>query len=190
VRQCYGTAELGLVAYETEDPAHGLAIDEDVIVEIVRAGGTEPVPDGEVGEVVVTTFHHHLPLIRLGTGDLSAIVTEPADGAGRTARRLRGWMGRADQTTKVRGMFVHPHQIASVERTIAEIGKARLEVEETDGIDSMRLVCEVVEAGDALADRIGEAVRAACGLRAEVRLVAPGSLPNDGKVIDDRRPAP
>lgn len=190
VRQCYGTAELGLVAYETEDPAHGLAIDEGCIVEIVRPGTGDPVPDGEVGEVVVTTFDPHYPLIRFATGDLSAVIADPKDGRGRTARRLRGWLGRADQTTKVRGQFVHPRQVAAVGKAVPEVTKARLEVDEDGGRDRMTILCEVETPGDPhLAGRIEEAVRASTGLRAEVRLVAPGALPNDGKVIDDRRTA-
>ena len=188
VRQCYGTAELGLVAYETDDISQGMALDEECIVEIVRPGTGEPVAPGEVGEVVVTTFSAGYPLIRFATGDLSAIAPVVEDEAGRTAQRLKGWMGRADQSAKVRGMFIHPSQVAAAIKGFPDIAKARLEITETEGRDAMRLLCETTAAPDsALIERVAEAAREACKLRAEVAFVAPGALPNDGKVIDDRR---
>jgi phenylacetate-CoA ligase len=183
--QCYATADLGLIAYET--PARdGLVIDEEVIVEIVRPGTGDPLPQGEVGEVVVTVFNPDYPLIRFATGDLSAIMPGPSP-CGRTNRRLRGWLGRADQTTKVKGMFVHPGQIAKVAKAHPEIGRARLVVDQADGRDRMTLRCEVAAAAPALAEAIAASLRAVTGLAGEVELVAAGSLANDGKVIDDRR---
>jgi len=186
VKQCYGTAELGLIAYETGAPDNGMVIAEDCIVEIVRPGTGEPVAEGEVGEVVVTTFDETYPLIRFATGDLSAIM--PGQSAcGRTNARLKGWMGRADQTTKVRGMFVHPQQVANVIRRFPAVLRARLEVSETGGMDELRLLCET-DGGDAqLAEALREAIRAECRLRGDVAFIAPDTLPNDGKVIDDKR---
>jgi phenylacetate-CoA ligase len=183
--QSYGTADLGLVAYET--PAReGLVVDEGVLVEIVRPGTGDPVPAGEVGELLVTTFNPDYPLIRFATGDLSAIMpgTSPC---GRTNRRLRGWLGRADQTTKVKGMFVHPSQIAEVLRRHPEVGRARLMVERADGLDRMTLHCELAAPAEGLAAAIEASLRAVTGLRGKARLAAPGTLANDGKVIDDRR---
>ncbi len=182
VRECYGTAELGLVAYEVEG-VEGLVLDEDVIVEIVRPGTGDPVPDGDVGEVVVTTFSHHYPLIRFATGDLSMLLP-PADGS-RTNARLKGWMGRADQTAKVRGMFVRPTQIAAALAKVEGARKARLEITEDGGHDNARLLVEAPT--DAIVDGLADAVRTTCGIRAEIVVVASGSLPNDGKVIDDQR---
>jgi phenylacetate-CoA ligase len=186
--QCYATADLGLIAYET--PARdGLVVDESVIVEIVRPGTDRPVPEGEVGEVVVTAFNPDYPLIRFGTGDLSAVLPGESP-CGRTNSRLRGWLGRADQAVKVRGLFVQPSQVADVLARHPEIGRARLAVSSAGDRDRMVLVCETAAgAAPDLGEAIGESVRAVTGLRAEVELVAPGSLPNDGKVIDDRRPA-
>ncbi len=185
VTQCYGTADLGLIAYET--PAReGLVADEDVLIEIVRPGTGDPVPDGEVGEVVVTSFNPAYPLIRFGTGDLSAVLAGQSP-CGRTNLRIKGWMGRADQTAKVKGMFVHPEQVAAVLARHGEIKKARLVIDRDGDSDAMTLHCEVADAGDGLADRIADSVRAACQLKGAVTLVAPGSLPNDGKVIDDVR---
>lgn len=183
--QCYATADLGLVAYES--PAReGLILDEAVIVEIVRPGTGDPVPEGEVGEVVVTVFNPDYPLIRFATGDLSAILpgTSPC---GRTNMRIKGWMGRADQTTKVRGMFVHPQQVHEALRRCAARGRARLVVSQEDGRDAMRLLLEAESTPEGLAARLAEALRAVTGLRGEIELVVPGTLPNDGKVIDDRR---
>ena len=186
VLQCYGTADLGLVAYESE-AAEGMILDESVIVEIVRPGTGDPVSDGEVGEVVVTTLNTDYPLIRFGTGDLSAILPGISP-CGRTAPRIKGWMGRADQTTKVRGMFVHPEQVARVAVRHPEIAQARLVVGNDAGQDTMTLQCEVTgAAGEALALAIAESVQAECKLRGAVELVAPDTLPNDGKVIDDTR---
>ncbi len=184
--QCYATADAGLIAYES--PAReGLIVDEAVLLEIVRPGGDDPLPEGEVGEVVVTVFNPDYPLIRFGTGDLSAILPGGSP-CGRTNLRIRGWMGRADQTTKVRGMFVHPRQIQQIVDRFDPVLKGRLEVCEAEGRDRMLLRCETAAVGDeGLRAAIAEAVRAVTGLRGDVELVAPGSLPNDGKVIDDRR---
>jgi phenylacetate-CoA ligase len=186
IRQCYGTAELGLIAYEAAEPGDGMVVNEDRIVEIVRPGTGQPVADGEVGEVVVTSFDEDYPLIRFATGDLSAIM--PGRSAcGRTNIRLKGWMGRADQTTKVRGMFVHPKQVADVIRRFPDVLKARLEVTEVGGLDELRLICETEKGEPQLAEALREAIRAECRLRGEVAFTAIGGLPNDGKVIDDRR---
>lgn len=186
IRQCYGTAELGLIAYESATPSDGMVIAEDCIVEIVRPGTGDPVPEGEVGEVVVTTFDTAYPMIRLATGDLSAIMPGQSP-CGRTNCRLKGWMGRADQTTKVRGMFVHPEQVANVIRRFPEIIRARFEVTETGGLDELCLLCETNASEPQIAEAVREAIRAECRLRSEVSFLAPNSLPNDGKVIDDKR---
>ena len=183
--QCYATADLGLIAYETS-AREGLVLDEGVIVEIVRPGTGDPVPDGEVGELVVTTLNPDYPLIRFGTGDLSAILPGACP-TGRSNRRIKGWMGRADQTAKVRGMFVHPSQVAEVLRRFPEAGKARLVVEGEMASDRMTLKVEVAQPPEGLAGRLAEAVRDVTKLRAEVLLSPPGSLPNDGKVIEDAR---
>jgi phenylacetate-CoA ligase len=184
--QCYGTADIGLIAYES--PAReGLVIDEGVLVEVVRPGTGQPVPAGEVGEVLVTTFNPDYPLIRFATGDLSAILPGSSP-CGRTNRRLRGWLGRADQSTKVKGMFVHPAQIAKVAQRHGEIGRARLVVERLNGHDRMTLHCETDQQGEGLGPAIEQSLRAITGLRGTVTLIAPGELANDGKVIDDRRP--
>ena len=184
--QCYATADLGLIAYETE-AREGLVIDEQVIVEIVRPGTGDPVPEGEVGEVVVTTFDEDYPLIRFGTGDLSAVMPGHCP-TGRTQTRIRGWLGRADQTTKVRGMFVHPSQVAEVIKRHPGVRRARLIVEGEMANDRMTLHAEVVQPGDdPLADQLAASVRDVTKLRAEVCLVATGSLPNDGVVIEDKR---
>ncbi len=185
VLQCYATADLGLIAYES-DARQGLIADEGVIVEIVRPGTGDPVEAGEVGEVVVTTLTPEYPLIRFGTGDLSALLPGPSP-CGRTNMRIKGWMGRADQTTKVKGMFVHPSQVADVVRRHAEVVKARLVVESADNQDVMTLHCEVANAEAPLADAITASIREICKLRGEVKLVEPGSLANDGKVIEDAR---
>ncbi len=186
VRQCYGTADLGLIAYETE-PMGGLVVDEGVIVEIVRPGSGDPVPDGEVGEVVVTTLCSDYPLIRFATGDLSAIAAG-VSACGRTNARIKGWLGRADQTTKVKGMFVHPSQIVQIAKRHPEVIKARLSVEhDAERNDRMRLRCEVRNRSEALSQAIAESVRDICKLRGEVEFADIGALPNDGKVIEDLR---
>ena len=183
--QCYATADLGLIAYETE-AREGLVIDEGVIVEIVRPGTGDPVAEGEVGELVVTTLNLEYPLIRFGTGDLSAVLPGHCP-TGRTNTRIKGWLGRADQTTKVRGMFVHPAQIAEIARRFPEVIKARLVVSGEMANDSMRLQVETHSSPDGLDQRISEAIRDVTKLRGTVELLAPGSLPNDGKVIEDAR---
>ena len=183
--QCYATADIGLIAYETR-AREGLVLDEGVIVEIVRPGTGDPVPEGEVGEIVVTTLNPDYPLIRFGTGDLSAVLPGPCP-TGRTNTRIRGWLGRADQTTKVRGMFVHPGQVAEIARRFPEIRRARLVVEGEMADDRMTLRLECADAPEGIADRIAEAIRDITKLRGKVELVTPGSLPNDGKVIEDLR---
>ena len=185
VLQCYATADLGLIAYESE-AQEGMIVDEGVIVEIVRPGTGDPVPDGEVGEVVVTTLTPDYPLIRFGTGDMSAILPGQSP-CGRTNWRIKGWMGRADQTTKVKGMFVHPGQVADAAKRHPEIARFRLVVGGTAGRDEMVLRCEVQKQDTALAARIAESLQATTKLKGTVELVAPGSLPNDGKVIEDTR---
>jgi len=186
VLQSYGTADLGLIAYESE-AREGLILDEGTIVEIVRPGTGDPVADGEVGEVVVTTLNPHHPLIRFATGDLSAILTGVSP-CGRTNRRIKGWMGRADQATKVRGMFVRPEQIAEVLRAVPAVARARLVVSLEGERDIMLLRAESADAG--VAPVLEAALQSATKLRGAVEVVAPGSLPNDGKVIDDTRPVP
>ncbi len=183
--QSYGTADLGLVAYETRS-REGLVIDEGVIVEIVRPGTGDPVADGEVGELVVTTLNPDYPLIRFATGDLSAVLAGTCP-TGRTNQRIRGWLGRADQSTKVRGMFVHPSQVAEIARRHAPLGRIRLVVEGEMADDRMTLHVEAEGAPEGLVERIAQSIRDITKLRGEVALVPPGSLPNDGKVIDDRR---
>ncbi|MBN8441300.1 MAG: AMP-binding protein [Thauera sp.] len=184
--QAYATADIGLIAYET--PARdGLVVDEDIVLEIVRPGTGDPLPAGEVGEVVVTTFSPEYPLIRFGTGDLSALMpgTSPC---GRTNQRIRGWMGRADQTTKVKGMFVHPGQVAQLLRRHAELTRVRLVVDNPDLNDRMTLMCEAAGGGsEALAEAIGASLRELTKLRGEVAFLPIGALANDGKVIDDVR---
>ena len=183
--QCYATADLGLIAYETA-AREGLVLDEGVLVEIVRPGTGTPVPEGEVGEVVVTSFNPAYPLVRFGTGDLSAILPGHCP-TGRTNTRIKGWMGRADQTTKVRGMFVHPGQVAQVIGRFPEVRKGRLVVSGEMANDVMTLRVEASSQADGLQERLAEAIRDVTKLRGTVELVAPGSLPNDGKVIEDAR---
>jgi phenylacetate-CoA ligase len=185
VLQCYGTADLGLIAYESS-ALEGMIVDENVIVEIVRPGTGDPVPDGEVGEVVVTTLNPHYPLIRFATGDMSAVLagTSPC---GRTNMRIKGWMGRADQTTKVKGMFVHPSQVATIVKRHPEIGRARLVVTGRTGSDVMTLHCETSSPADDLADAIKRSIQDVTKLRGEVAFAASGTLANDGKVIEDAR---
>ena len=184
--QCYATADLGLIAYETA-ARQGLVLDESVIVEIVRPGTGDPVPDGEVGELVVTSLSPTYPLIRFGTGDLSALLPGPCP-TGRTNGRIRGWMGRADQTTKVRGMFVHPGQVQAIAKRFPEVVRVRLVVRGEMANDTMTLMAETACSGpDSLIEKLGVVMREVTKLRGEVELVLPGSLPNDGKVIDDAR---
>jgi phenylacetate-CoA ligase len=183
--QAYASADLGLIAYETE-AREGLVLDEDLILEIVRPGTGDPVADGEVGEIVVTTLNPDYPLIRFGTGDLSAILPGVSP-CGRTNTRIRGWMGRADQTTKIKGMFVHPEQVAAVMKRHPEISRARLVVTNAEGNDVMTLHCETATTGEALAKAVAESIRDITKLRGEVAFAAPGSLANDGKVIEDAR---
>ncbi len=183
--QSYGTADVGLVAYETA-AREGLVLDEGVLVEIVRPGTGEPLPAGEVGEVVVTVLHADYPLLRFGTGDLSALMPGHCP-TGRTHQRIRGWLGRADQTAKVRGMFVHPSQVAEVLKRHPEVLKARLVVEGELANDRMTLHAETAAAPEGLAAALAQSLRDVTKLRGEVQLLAPGALANDGKVIDDQR---
>ena len=186
VLQSYASADLGLIAYESE-ALEGMILEEDLILEIVRPGTGDPVPEGEVGEVVITTFNADYPLIRFGTGDLSAVLrgTSPC---GRTNTRIRGWMGRADQTTKVKGMFVHPSQVAEIVKRHPEILRARLVVDNPGGTDRMTLQCEVPGTPPAaLAQAIEDSIRGITKLRGEIAFRQPGELPNDGKVIEDAK---
>ncbi len=184
--QCYATADLGLIAYETPS-LEGMVVDEGVLIEIVRPGTGEPVPAGEVGELVVTTFTPEYPLIRFGTGDLSAVLPGLSP-CGRTHTRIKGWLGRADQTTKVKGMFVHPLQVAEVLKRHPQVLKGRLVVDSEGYTDVMTLHCEVAGNADAALEKaLVASLREVCKLRGGVVLVAPGTLPNDGKVIDDIR---
>ena len=183
--QAYATADLGLIAYET--PAReGLVIDEGVIVEIVRPGTGDPVPEGEVGELVVTTLNPDYPLVRFGTGDLSALLPGTCP-SGRSNARIKGWMGRADQTAKVRGMFVHPGQVAQVLRRHPEALRGRLVVAGEMASDRMTLQVEVAAETAGLAAAIADSLRDITKLRGDIQLLPPGSLPNDGKVIEDAR---
>ena len=184
--QAYATADIGLIAYETE-AREGLVVDEDIVLEIVRPGTGDPVAPGEVGEVVVTTFNPDYPLVRFGTGDLSALLPG-ASPCGRSNLRIKGWMGRADQTTKIKGMFVHPGQIAQVVRRHPEIVRARLVVDNPDLNDRMTLMCEVAGGGsETLATAVAASIREVTKLRGEVAFLPNGALANDGKVIDDVR---
>ncbi|HOI53306.1 MAG TPA: AMP-binding protein, partial [Azonexus sp.] len=185
VRQCYATADIGAIAYESE-AADGMVVEEDLLVEIVRPGTGDPVPVGEVGEVVVTSFNTDYPLIRFATGDLSAILPGISP-CGRTNIRLRGWLGRADQTTKIKGMFVHPEQIAEIARRFPEVARMRLVVDNPDAQDRMVLHCETAANPDGLSGKLVESLREQTKLRGSIEIVAPGGLPNDGKVIEDRR---
>lgn len=183
--QCYGTADLGLIAYESYEDS-GLIVDENVYLEIVRPGTGDVVPDGDVGEIVVTTFNPDYPLIRFATGDLSAVMQGQSP-CGRTNQRIKGWMGRADQTAKVRGMFIHPEQVDQVVKRHAEIKKARLVIEWVNDSDQMTLHCETSEASDELKLALEVSLRDLCKIRGEVVLVILGGLENDGVVISDQR---
>jgi len=185
VLQCYGTADLGLIAYESK-ALEGMIADEGVVLEIVEPGTGNLVAEGEVGEVVITTFSKEYPLVRFATGDLSAILPGPSP-CGRTNVRIKGWMGRADQTAKVKGMFVHPAQIQDVARRHPEITKALLDIERTYDVDVMTLHCEAATDDPAFARKVAETVHAVCKVRGSVRLVEAGRLADDGKIIDDVR---
>ena len=184
IYQSYATADVGLIAYETAS-REGLVLDEGVIVEIVRPGTGDPVGEGEVGEIVVTVLGPDYPLIRFGTGDLSAVLPGACP-TGRTNTRIKGWLGRADQTTKIRGMFVHPGQVAEIVKRFPEVSRARLVVSGEMANDQMKLLVESA-AVQGLSERVAEVVRDVTKLRGDVEVVAPGSLPNDGKVIEDAR---
>lgn len=183
--QCYATADLGLIAYETQ-AREGLVLDESVILEIVRPGTGDPVPEGEVGEVVVTSLNPDYPLIRFGTGDLSAILPGHCP-TGRTNIRIKGWMGRADQTTKMRGMFVHPAQVDSITKRFPAIKRARLVVSGEMAKDDIRLLVEVDTSSPELERLIATVARDITKLRVDVQLCAIGTIANDGKIIEDAR---
>lgn len=190
VMQSYATADLGLLAYESALPdgsvTEGMILDEDLLLEIVRPGTGDPVAAGEVGEVVITSFNPDYPLIRFGTGDLSALLPG-ASPCGRTNSRIKGWMGRADQTTKVRGMFVTPKQVNEILRRHPEIVRARLVIAGATGNDSMTLRCELKNEDAGLKAALVASIRDVTKLRGDIEFVSAGSLPNDGKVIDDTR---
>ncbi|MGH8764393.1 MAG: phenylacetate--CoA ligase family protein [Burkholderiales bacterium] len=190
VLQSYGSADLGSIAYESAaadgSVNEGMILDEGLLLEIVRPGTGDPVAAGEVGEVVITTFNRDYPLVRFATGDLSAILPGVSP-CGRSNTRIRGWMGRADQSTKVRAMFVTAKQVNEIARRHPEVLKARLVVEGETGNDKMTLRCEVNERPQGLAEALVAAIRDVTKLRGEVELVNPGSLPNDGKVVEDLR---
>jgi phenylacetate-CoA ligase len=183
--QCYASADLGLIAYESR-LGEGLIVDEAVIVEVVRPGTGKPVAAGEVGEVVVTVFNPDYPLIRFATGDLSAVLPGQSP-CGRTNMRLKGWLGRVDQAIEVRGTFVHPRQVKDVLQRHDRVQRARLVVLQAGDHDQVQLLCEVAGDPQGLEVILADTVRALTGLRAQIELFAPGSLPDDGKVIDDRR---
>src|SRR5262245_1129423 len=185
VRQCYATADVGVIAYESV--GEGLIVNETLILEIVRPGTGDPVAAGEVGEVVVTAFNEDYPMIRLATGDLSALLPGRSP-CGRSNMRIAGWMGRADQTTKVKGMFVHPGEIGEIGRRHPELGRLRLVVARAGEQDAMTLLAECAAPAHGLREAVAATLRAVTKLGGEVELVAPGSLPNDGKVIADERP--
>ncbi len=185
VLQCYATAELGVIAYESES-RDGMIVNETVIVEIVRPGTRDPVAVGEVGEVVVTSFNPDYPMIRLGTGDLSALLPGPSP-CGRTNSRIKGWMGRADQTVKVKGMFVHPKQVAEVAARHPELMRLRLVVGRAGEQDTMTLLAESTTRDAGLEGAVAATLQSVTKLKGGVKLVAPGELPNDGKVIADER---
>ncbi|MGI8524940.1 MAG: phenylacetate--CoA ligase family protein, partial [Pseudolabrys sp.] len=203
-QQCYALAEAGVVAYETEAPARregaptqddgarlraplGMLVNENLIVEIVRPGTGDPLADGEVGEVVITTFNADYPMVRLATGDLSAVLAGRSP-CGRSNTRLKGWMGRADQTAKVKGMFVRPEQIAEVLGRHPQLTRARLVVSRAAEQDAMTLLAETSAASEALETSVAETLQSITKLKGAVKLVSPGTLANDGKVIADERP--
>jgi phenylacetate-CoA ligase len=186
VRQCYATADVGVIAYESGE-GEGMIVNETLLLEIVRPGTGDPVAAGEAGEVVVTAFNADYPMIRLATGDLSAVLPGRSP-CGRSNMRIAGWMGRADQTTKVKGMFVHPGAVAEVGRRHRELGRLRLVVARAGEQDAMTLLAECASPADDLQEAVAATLRAVTKLGGEVRLVAVGSLPNDGKMIADERP--
>jgi phenylacetate-CoA ligase len=186
VKQCYAVAEAGVISYES-DALEGMILNEDIILEIVRPGTGDPVAEGEVGEVVVTTFNPDYPMIRLATGDMSAVMAGQSS-CGRTNTRIKGWMGRADQTTKVKGMFVRPEQVAEVAKRHQELTRVRLVVTREAEQDAMTLHAECATPSDGFEATIAETLQSVTKLKGAVKLVAPGSLPNDGKVISDERP--
>jgi phenylacetate-CoA ligase len=186
VKQCYAVAEVSIIAYES-DALEGMIVSENLILEIVRPGTGDPVADGEVGEVVVTSFNPDYPMVRLATGDMSAVLAG-ASPCGRTNARIKGWMGRADQTAKVKGMFVRPEQVAEVAKRHPELSRVRLVVTREGEQDAMTLSAETGNTDAGLASAVAETLQAVTKLKGAVKLVAPGSLPNDGKVIADERP--
>ncbi|MDX1401111.1 MAG: phenylacetate--CoA ligase family protein [Kiloniellales bacterium] len=185
VLQCYATADLGLIAYESA-AQEGMILDEEICVEILRPGTGDPLPDGEVGEVVVTSFNPDYPLIRFATGDLSAIMPGQSP-CGRTNRRIKGWMGRADQTTKIKGMFVHPRQVAEILKRHSEIERARLVVVRDGANDAMVLKVESALRDEGFIETVEETLQACCKMKGRVEVLEPGSLARDGIVIDDQR---
>jgi phenylacetate-CoA ligase len=185
--QSYATADLGVVAYETAT-REGMIVNEDVLLEIVRPGTGDPVVEGDVGEVVVTSFDPHHPWIRLALGDLTAVLPGRSS-CGRSNMRIKGWMGRADQTTKVKGMFVRPEQIAEIAKRHPELKRLRLVVTREGEQDAMTLRAESAKTDASLAGEIASSLQTITKLKGKVELAAPGSLPNDGKVISDERAA-
>jgi phenylacetate-CoA ligase len=186
--QAFGTADLGLIAFETQ-ARDGMVVNEDLIMEIVRPGTGDPVAEGDVGEIVVTSLDPHHPWIRLAIGDLTAALPGPSP-CGRTNMRIKGWMGRADQTTKIKGMFVRPEQMAEIAKRHPELGRLRLVVTREGETDVMTLRCECSSGSHGLADQVMASLRAVTKLAGSIELVPAGSLPNDGKVIaDERKPA-
>jgi phenylacetate-CoA ligase len=186
VVQCYAIAETGVISYESE-AREGMIVNETIVLEIVRPGTGDPVPEGEVGEVVVTSFNPDYPMIRLATGDLSAVMAGVSP-CGRTNMRIKGWMGRADQTAKVKGMFVHPAQVAEIAKRHPELGRVRLVVSREAEQDAMTLHAETAAAGAGLAETVAATLQSVTKVRGVVKFAAPGSLPNDGKAIADERP--
>ncbi|MEN3383493.1 MAG: hypothetical protein V7608_3537, partial [Hyphomicrobiales bacterium] len=186
VKQTYAVAETGVISYES-DALEGMIVNEDMIVEIVRPGTGDPVAEGEVGEVVVTSFNPDYPMIRLATGDMSAVLAGQSP-CGCTNTRIKGWMGRADQTAKVKGMFVRPEQVAEITKRHPELVRVRLVVSRENEQDAMTLMAECATPSDGFEQTIAETLQSVSKLKGAVKLVAPGSLPNDGKVIADERP--
>jgi phenylacetate-CoA ligase len=184
--QCYATADVGVIAYETS-AREGLVVNEHMILEVVRPGTGDPVAEGEVGEIVVTTLDPHHPVVRIALGDLTAVLAGPSP-CGRTGMRIRGWMGRADQTAKIKGMFVRPEQVAEIARRHSEVTRLRLVVTRDNEQDAMTLRAETTTCSDGFVAALGETLQAITKLKGRIELVVPGGLPNDGKVIADERP--